>query len=87
VGRKPGTDVFRRKTGEHPEDETFPGLLLLRAEGRRCGGERWLAALNPEVLRVVQRSPLGRALGRERMFFTLQHAVERFQAVTPGAGP
>ena len=130
VGRKPGTVVFRRRTGEHPEDETFPGLLLLRVEGRlyfgnaqraldlmaalvrealpvvivlECsalfdleytalkmlgeaeqrvrerGGELWLAALNPEVLRVVQRSPLGQALGRERMFFTLQNAVERFQ--------
>ncbi len=138
VGRKPGTDVFRRRTAEHPEDEAFPGLLLLRIEGRlyfgnaqrvldhmallvrqaaprvivlECsaiidmeysalkmlaeaerrvrehGGELWLAALNPEVLRVVQRSPLGQALGRERMFFTLQHAVERFQAVSPGAGP
>jgi SulP family sulfate permease len=131
LGRKPGTDVFRRRTGEHPEDETFPGLLLLRVEGRlyfgnaervidllatlvreanpkvivlECsaifdleysalkmlgeaerrarehGRELWLAALNPEVLRVVLRSPLGQALGRERMFFTPQQAVERFQA-------
>jgi high affinity sulfate transporter 1 len=34
VGRKPGTDVYRAQTGEHPEDETFPGLLILRTEGR-----------------------------------------------------
>jgi high affinity sulfate transporter 1 len=34
LGRKPGTDVFRPRTSEHPEDETFPGLLLLRLEGR-----------------------------------------------------
>ena len=34
LGRKPGTNVFRPRTGEHPEDETFPGLLLLRLEGR-----------------------------------------------------
>jgi high affinity sulfate transporter 1 len=132
LGRKPGTDVYRRRTGEHAEDETFPGLLLLRVEGRlyfgnaervidllaalvreasprvvvlECsaifdieysalkmlaeaeqrvrqhGGELWLAALNPEVLRVVQRSPLGQALGRERLFFTTQHAVERYRAV------
>ncbi len=34
LGRKPGTDVFRARTPEHPEDETFPGLLLVRPEGR-----------------------------------------------------
>jgi sulfate permease, SulP family len=34
LGRKPGTNVFRPRTSEHPEDETFPGLLLLRLEGR-----------------------------------------------------
>jgi SulP family sulfate permease len=135
VGRKPGTDVFRRRTAEHPEDETVPGLLLLRVEGRiyfgnaervidhmaalvrearprvivlECsaifdleysalkmlaeserrvrerGGQLWLAALNPDVLAVVLRSPLGQALGRERLFFTLEQAVERFQAGARG---
>jgi MFS superfamily sulfate permease-like transporter len=34
LGRKPGTNVFRPRSKEHPEDETFPGLLLLRLEGR-----------------------------------------------------
>jgi high affinity sulfate transporter 1 len=34
LGRKPGTDVFRRLSAEHPDDETWPGLLLLRTEGR-----------------------------------------------------
>jgi high affinity sulfate transporter 1 len=34
LGRKPGTNVFRPRTKEHPEDETYPGLLLLRPEGR-----------------------------------------------------
>src|SRR5262245_9887196 len=28
LGRKPGTDVFRPRSKEHPEDETFPGLLM-----------------------------------------------------------
>jgi high affinity sulfate transporter 1 len=32
--RKPGTNVFRPRSPEHPEDEAFPGLLLLRVEGR-----------------------------------------------------
>jgi sulfate permease, SulP family len=31
--RKPGTNVFRPQSKEHPEDESFPGLLLLRPEG------------------------------------------------------
>ena len=34
LGRKPGTDVFRALSAEHPEDETFPGLLMVRPEGR-----------------------------------------------------
>ena len=33
LGRKRGTDVFR-PVGEHATDETWPGLLLLRTEGR-----------------------------------------------------
>jgi anti-anti-sigma factor len=48
VGRKPGTDVFRPLTGEHPEDETIPGLLVLRTEGQmnfasapRVGERMW----------------------------------------------
>jgi SulP family sulfate permease len=34
VGRKPGTTLFRPLTGEHPGDETIPGLLIVRTEGR-----------------------------------------------------
>jgi sulfate permease, SulP family len=34
LGRKPGTNVFRPRSKEHPEDETFAGLALLRLEGR-----------------------------------------------------
>jgi len=131
LGRKPGTDVFRPRTDEHPEDESFPGLLILRAEGRIFfanaqhiaeqmlplidaekprvialdfsavpdieysalkmlieGEERlrergallWLVGLNPEALSMVQRSPLGETLGRERMLFNLSTAVDRFLA-------
>lgn len=130
LGRKPGTNVFRPHSPEHPEDETFPGLLLLRPEGgiffanaqriaqkmrallnehsprvlvldlgavpdleitalrmlidgeekmRELGTTLWLAALNSEVLRVVQHSPLWERLGRERMFFNLEQAVEKYQ--------
>ena len=130
LGRKPGTNVFRPRSKEHPEDETFSGLLLVRLEGRvffanaerirdkmrplisevkprvvaldlsgvfdleysalkmlteaekrqrEIGVMLWLVGLNPEVLRVVQNSELGKTLGRERMFFNLERAVENFQ--------
>ena len=39
----------------------------------------WIAALNPEVLAVVQRSPLAETLGRERMFHGVQAAVEAYE--------
>jgi high affinity sulfate transporter 1 len=32
--RKPGTNVFRPVSDAHPDDESFPGLLVLRVEGR-----------------------------------------------------
>jgi len=34
IGRKRGADVLRPLSGEHPDDETFPGLLIVRPEGR-----------------------------------------------------
>jgi sulfate permease, SulP family len=129
LGRKPGSNVFRPRTNEHPEDETYPGLLLLRLEGRvffanaKNIGEKirllvieaqpkvvvldlgavfdleysalkalseaekqqrdhgmatWLVGLNPGVLKMVQRSPLGKALGREKMQQSLDLAVARY---------
>jgi MFS superfamily sulfate permease-like transporter len=30
----PGTNVFRSDSSKHPDDEAFPGMLLLRPEGR-----------------------------------------------------
>ena len=130
LGRKPGTSVFR-PLAEHPDDETIPGLLMVRTEGRlyfansprarekataliqreqpevvvvdcsaipdleytalkglidfegrlaEAGITLWLAALNPEPLRVVHRSALGATLGHERMFFNLEEAVEAYVA-------
>ena len=32
--RKPGTTVFRPVSDKYPNDEEFPGLLMLRPEGR-----------------------------------------------------
>ena len=34
IGRKRGADVLRPLSPEHPDDETFGGLLILRPEGR-----------------------------------------------------
>ena len=59
LGRKPGTDVFRPRSDEHPEDETFPGLLMVRPEGRiffanaqRIGEQLWplIEAAQPKVV-------------------------------------
>ncbi|ADC62234.1 SulP family inorganic anion transporter [Allochromatium vinosum] len=59
LGRKPGTDVFRPRTDAHPEDETVPGLLMVRPEGRlffanaqRIGEQLWplIEAAEPRVL-------------------------------------
>ena len=134
LGRKPGSDVFRPLSPEHPTDETYPGLLILRTEGRMTFasapqvGERlwaliheakpkvlvfdcsaipdfeytaltmltqfeeklremgtalWLAALNPEPLRVIERSPLGKTLGHERMLSNLEQAMEKYRALSP----
>ena len=130
IGRKRGTQVFRKFSSEHPDDETWPGLLILRVEGRvffanaqrvgdkmwqfieqtepstivldcssiidieytalkalaeaeeklrRDGINLWLAALNPSVLAAASRSRIGQTLGRERMFFNMQVAVQRYE--------
>ena len=34
IVRQRGADVLRPQSSEHPDDETFPGLLIVRPEGR-----------------------------------------------------
>jgi sulfate permease, SulP family len=131
LGRKPGTNVFRPPSPENPDDLRYPGLLLLRPEGRiffanaarigqkimeRIAEERpqvvalhlrgvfdveytalkmwteaekrlrevgitvWLVGLNPGVLAMVRNSPLGEALGEQRMFHNLEQAVASYQS-------
>ena len=57
--------------------------MLADAEEKlqREGVRLWLAALNPSVLTTVSRSRIGQTLGRERMFFNVQTAVERYEMV------
>jgi hypothetical protein len=42
------------------------------------GVQLWLIGMNPGVLAVVQRSPLGQILRREGMHFNLEIAVGRY---------
>ncbi len=137
LGRKRGTNAFRPLSPEHTDDDTCPGLLMLRLTGRlffanaervgdgirplivaarprvvaldlsgvfdveytalkmlteaearqrEQGVELWLAGLTPEVLALVQRSPLGQALGQDRMFFNMEQAVARYESLPPATG-
>ena len=59
LGRKRGTNVFRPVSPEHPDDETFPGLVIVRTEGRMFFanapgvGERLRALVDREKPRVL----------------------------------
>ena len=55
--------------------------MLIEAERNLhdAGIALWLVALNPGVLAVVRRTTLAETLGRERMLFNLETAVERFK--------
>ena len=53
-------------------------LTVAQQREKERGVSVWLVALNPEVLAVVQRSPLGRALGREGLHFSLELAVAKY---------
>jgi MFS superfamily sulfate permease-like transporter len=60
-----------------PDIEYTALVMLTEAEQklRERGITLWLAALNPDLLRRIERSPLGAALGRERMFFDMHKAL------------
>ncbi len=70
-----------------PDFEYTALQTLTRAEDkmREHGISLWLCALNPLALEVVRRSPLGQALGSERMFFNLREAVKAHE--TRGTAP
>jgi sulfate permease, SulP family len=59
IGRKRGADVLRPLSPEHPDDETFDGLLIVRPEGRlffanaQYVGEQISALLTQYKPRVV----------------------------------
>ena len=45
---------------------------------QQAGISLWLAGLNPEPLQLIQKSALGKALGRSRMCFNLEQAVTSY---------
>ena len=63
-------------------DMEYTALKMLTEAEERLrgeGAELWLAGCNPEVLALVRNSKLGERLGRERMFFNVAGAVERYE--------
>src|SRR5262249_48627563 len=66
-----------------PDLEYTALKALMEAEKRqRARGVRvWLVGLNPGGLGIVQKSPLGEALGREALHFNLEGAVAKFQGI------
>jgi anti-anti-sigma factor len=64
-------------------DIEYTGLKMLSAAESTLaerGIALWLVGLNPRVLAMVDRSPLGTRIGRTRMFYTVQDAIERHLA-------
>lgn len=64
------------------QDLEYSALKIL-IEREKCAAETgpnlWLTGLNPGVLEVVRRAGLAERLGRERMLFNAQEAIERYQ--------
>lgn len=56
IGRKRGADVLRPLSADNPDDETFPGLLILRPEGRLFFANAQLVAEQIKAL-VAQHQP------------------------------
>lgn len=67
IGRKRGKDVLRPLSPEHPDDETFPGLLILRPEGRLFFANAQLVSEQIRAL-VAQHRPRVIALDLSRVF-------------------
>jgi anti-anti-sigma regulatory factor len=65
--------------------------MLAEAETRqrKAGVAVWLTGLSPGVYAAVQRSGLGKTLGREGLLFTLEIAVDKYlgplRTAEPGA--
>ena len=83
---KPKVVVFDLSAVFDLEYTALKMLIDTDRREREHGIALWLAAMTPEVLAVVERSPLGESLGRERMLFNLEVAVQRYLA-RPASSP
>jgi high affinity sulfate transporter 1 len=85
IGRKRGADVLRPLTPEHPDDETFEGLLILRPEGRLFFVNAQGIADQINAL-VTQHQPRVVALDMSRVpdleYSALQMLIEGVQRAT-----
>ena len=54
---------------------TLKALSEDEKKQRERGVDTWLVGLNPGVLQMIQKSPLGNALGQAKMQFNLELAV------------
>ena len=79
IGRKRGADVLRPLSPEHPDDETFEGLLIVRPEGRLFFVNAQYVAEQIQAL-VAQHKPRVLALDMSRVpdleYSALQMLIE-----------
>jgi sulfate permease, SulP family len=85
IGRKPGQDVLRPLSPEHPGDETLDGLLIVRPEGRIFFVNAQNVAEQIHAL-IVQHKPQVLALDMSRVpdieYSALQMLMEREKRAT-----
>ena len=78
---KPNVVVLDLRAVTDLEYTALKMLSEAEKKQREQGVSLWLVGMNPEVLAVVQRSPLGKTLGHEAMHFNLETAVARYLSV------
>ena len=87
IGRKRGADVLRPLSAEHPDDETFDGLLIVRPEGRLFFVNAGYVSEQINAL-VAQYNPRVLALDMSRVpdieYSALQMLVEGEKRATEG---
>jgi MFS superfamily sulfate permease-like transporter len=87
VGRKRGADVMRPVSPDHPNDETFPGLLIAQPQGRLFFANAQTVADRVRAL-AVQHQARVVALDMSRVtdveYTGLQMLIEGEQRVTAG---
>ena len=87
IGRKRGADVLRPISSEHPDDETFKGLLIVRPEGRLFFVNAQYVAEQIGAL-VAQHKPRVLAVDMSRVpdieYSALQMLIESERRATEG---